>query len=124
MFVGSAYEEVILPAATDQRFRGDLAGCTSQATVRNATCGDEVQLGLWINETEMIVKARCCCRGCIMTRAGAVLLCEYLTDKPVEVGRKLTALQMLQLLQVSLLPRRRRCALLGWEALQQIWKNG
>ncbi|MCA9052722.1 MAG: iron-sulfur cluster assembly scaffold protein [Planctomycetaceae bacterium] len=64
--------------------------------------------------------ASCERTGCIISRAAASILCEHLTGQTLDEAIKLTARDMLDLMRVPLLPRRRQCALLAWQAWQEL----
>ncbi len=116
------YTEWILPHGSKASpFRGALANRSHRATTRNATCGDQVVMSAAIGESpDKIVTARCEPLGCLINQAAASILCERLSGQPLAAARIVTAREMLDLMRVPLLPRRRRCALLAWEAWQDI----
>ncbi|MFV0445602.1 MAG: iron-sulfur cluster assembly scaffold protein, partial [Planctomycetaceae bacterium] len=116
------YTEWILPhASKTSPFREAPANGSLRATTRNATCGDQVVISAAIGESpDKIVTARCEPLGCLISQAAAAILCEHLSGQPFSSARAVTAREMLELMRVPLLPRRRRCALLAWEAWQDI----
>lgn len=131
------YQRTILEHHARPHHRGPLPGCTHEATLHNALCGDNVTVRLRV-EGETIVEAWFEGDGCAVSRASASLLtlavagrtaveAEALAaelDKLVARGpapagadrEKLGALVALEGVREA--PARRRCATLPWEALR------
>lgn len=116
----SVYDDFILPHARCRHHAGNLTDLPLQGVARNAACGDEVQLGGAVGEKGRIETMKCRATGCVISRAAASILCEHLMGRDVEAARSLSAQGMLELFRVPLLPRRKRCALLAWEAWQDL----
>ena len=93
---------------------------TLTATVTHPTCGDGVSLWLELDDKEHITRARFEAHGCTICQAAASMLCERIEGTPLEEARTFESQEMLELAGIPLTPRRRRCALLAWEALAAI----
>ncbi|MAG93533.1 MAG: hypothetical protein CMJ48_07270 [Planctomycetaceae bacterium] len=90
------------------------------ATVTHQTCGDGVSLWLELDDDAHITRARFEAHGCTICQAAASMLCERIEGTPLEEARTFEAQEMLELVGIPLTPRRRRCALLAWEALAAV----
>lgn len=109
-----------------------LAGPTVSASASNPLCGDAIELSLRL-EGGIVRGAAYRERGCVIVGASAALLAAVLPGKSAVASRDLAddlgrALAdplrpmpegLDALAPVRLLPARRRCALLPWEALRQ-----
>jgi nitrogen fixation NifU-like protein len=79
-----------------------------------------VRLALRLDATGRIVEARFDGRGCVVSQAGAAILCTVIEGADVAMARALTPQRMLELVRVPLSPARRSCALLAHRCLQEI----
>lgn len=114
----------LLACFDDRRFRGAAPQPTHSATARNRTCGDEVHLSLAVDSSGLVTSARFNAKGCIISQAAASLLCEQLQGCTLDEARTWNPDDFVRLLQMPLVPGRRRCALLGWVALKTILAGG
>lgn len=103
--------------------RGDLVDATHSQYLRNSTCGDEVTIQLRI-VSDLIECAWFTAAGCMVSRAAASILCEYVEGKSLVVIRKLGPTDMLRVIKVQLTPHRQQCALLPFRALQAAIEAG
>jgi nitrogen fixation NifU-like protein len=126
------YRQVLLDHGHHPRNLGPLTGCTHEATVENALCGDRVTLRLRVEEGE-VAEVRFEARGCLVARASASILTEAVAGRSVERAEELArvidalvgsgepaedlgALEPLR--GVRDFPARRACVALVWTALR------
>lgn len=93
--------------------RGRLDAPTLSGSLRNALCGDVVRLDLLLDDGGRIVQVRFDGRGCVISQAGASILCAAIEGRPVEEVRAIRPARVLELVQVPLSPTRQVCALLA-----------
>lgn len=135
--LNTLYQEVILDHYRRPRNTGALEGTTHTITMNNPLCGDVIELRLRI-EDGRISQARFMGRGCAISQASASMMTSRLEDRTLD-GAKALALKFTQLLQgeksllgdtdlgdlralagVSKFPVRIKCALLGWNCLEEL----
>jgi nitrogen fixation protein NifU and related proteins len=134
--LSSIYQELILDHFRRPRNRGELPGATVEVHVRNPTCGDEVKLRLLL-EDDRIADVAFEGEGCSISQASASMMTTLLKGASVEEGlalaRRFTELMhgdpeaakdralgdLRALAGVARFPVRVRCALLGFDALQE-----
>jgi len=132
----SLYQELILDHYRKPRHRGTLPEPTVDAHVRNPTCGDEIRLQLLL-EDGVIADLRFEGEGCSISQAAASMMTSLIRWKTLPDALALAsrftevmhgdaeaatdpALGDLRALAgVARFPLRVRCALLGFEALQE-----
>lgn len=141
----SIYKELILDHYRKPRNKGALEAPTVSVSMRNPMCGDEVELMLAV-DGERIADARFTGHGCSISQASVSMMTETLKgktlDEALDLERRFLALMrgeeeprmdralgdLRSLEGVSKLPVRIKCALLGWnaldEAVQAIRKSG
>jgi nitrogen fixation NifU-like protein len=138
--LGALYQELILDHYKSPRNKGALEGATASAHLHNPTCGDEIFLQL-IVEDGRIAEVRFSGQGCSISQASVSMLTQRLKGKTLEEAHALTGrfTEMLHgdaeaakdralgdlraLAGVSKFPVRVRCAMLGWNALQEALKG-
>lgn len=133
------YRELILDHYRRPRNKGTLADPTVTVSMRNPLCGDEVDLMLRV-EDDRIAEARFTGQGCSISQASISMMTEALGGKTLDEAleleggflglmrgeeepkrdRRLGDLRALE--GVSKLPVRIKCALLGWNALDEAVK--
>ncbi len=114
------YDVAIVRRAEGCSHRGRLDRPTCSGTLRTPLCGDLVRLDLLVDAVGRISKARFDGRGCLVSQAGASLLCSVIEGRPVDEVRLMPAAQMLECLRVPLTPARQFCALLGYRCLRML----
>lgn len=132
----SIYKELILDHYRKPRNKGALESPTVSISMRNPMCGDEVELMLAV-EGERIADAGFTGQGCSISLASVSMMTEALKGKTLdealdlerlflalmrgeEEPRRDRALGDLRSLEgVAKLPVRIKCALLGWNALDE-----
>jgi nitrogen fixation NifU-like protein len=131
------YQEVILDHYRRPRNKGVLEGATHSITMNNPLCGDVIELMLRISN-DRIEQAHFAGRGCSISQASASMLTGRVTGKSlaeaVDISARFTRLlhgeeEMLDdealgdlraLAGVSKFPVRIKCALLGWNCLEEL----
>jgi nitrogen fixation NifU-like protein len=133
------YKEIILDHYRKPRNKGAMDAPTIRVSMRNPLCGDEVELMLDV-EDDRIADARFVGQGCSISQASVSMMTETLKGKTLDEAldlegrflalmrgeedpRRDKALGDLRALEgVSKLPVRIKCALLGWNALDEAVK--
>ena len=130
------YRELILDHYRRPRNKGTIEVPTVTVSMRNPLCGDEVDLMLLVDD-DRIVEARFVGQGCSISQASISMMTETLEGKTLDEAldlegrflalmrgeaepkrdKKLGDLRALE--GVSKLPVRIKCALLGWNALDE-----
>ncbi len=110
---------------------------THKAEGYNASCGDELEIYLQLNNHQLIKNIAFKSDACAICTASASLLCEYGINKSttrlkqdssdltatLKSGKPLTLKSMECLTAVSQYPSRINCALLPWETLLLAFNN-
>jgi len=139
--LSSLYQQLILDHYKKPRNRGELeGGGTVEVHMRNPSCGDEVKLQLLLNNG-VVEDLRFLGDGCSISQAATSMMTSIVKGKPVEEALALAdrftqmmhgdpeaakdrSLKDLRSLQgVSKFPVRVKCALLGFDALQEAVKQ-
>ena len=134
------YQELILDHYRRPRNRGSLEAYTRRVALANPTCGDELELDLLL-DGETIADVRFSGRGCSISQASASMMTQLIKGKKVAEARTL-AVRFSQMLHgsaeaardkslgearalagVAKFPVRVKCALLGWNALEESTKS-
>ena len=131
------YQEVILDHYRKPRNKGRLDDATHAITMNNPLCGDVIELMLRV-EGESIAEARFLGRGCSISLASASMLTGRVRgkslDEATDLSRRFTRLlhgdgalladeelgDLRTLAGVSKFPVRIKCALLGWNCLEEL----
>jgi len=137
--LNSLYQQLILEHYKHPRNKGALEDANARAHLNNPTCGDEVWLMLKL-DGDLIVAASFVGEGCSISQSSVSMMTQLLIGKTraeaEELARKFTALMhgdqevardralgdLRALAGVSKFPVRVKCALLGWNALQEALK--
>ncbi|WP_419950177.1 Fe-S cluster assembly sulfur transfer protein SufU [Candidatus Palauibacter sp.] len=131
------YQEVILDHYRKPRNKGRLDDATHAITMNNPLCGDVIELMLRV-EDGSIEDARFLGRGCSISQASVSMLTARVLGRSLEeandLSRKFTSLlhgegalladddlgDLRTLAGVSKFPVRIKCALLGWNCLEEL----
>lgn len=134
--LGSLFQELILDHYKRPRNKGALEDATADAHLNNPTCGDEIFLQLRVEEGK-IAEVRFTGQGCSISQASVSMMTQRLKGKTpeealgladrftemmhgdAEAARDRALGDLRSLAGVSKFPVRVRCAMLGWNALQQ-----
>lgn len=132
----SIFRELILDHYRRPKNKGPLEDPTVTVSMRNPLCGDEIELMLGI-EDDRLAEVRFLGQGCSISQASASMMTEALAGRSLDHALALErrfldlmhgaegaagdrALGDLRALQgVAKLPVRIKCALLGWNALDE-----
>lgn len=135
----SIFRELILDHYRTPRNKGGLEDATVSVAMKNPLCGDEITVHLGI-EADRVEAVRFEGQGCSISQAATSMMTQRVTgkslDEAIELERKFIALMHdddaakedrtlgdLRALQgVAKLPVRIKCALLGWNALDEAIK--
>jgi nitrogen fixation NifU-like protein len=130
------FQELILDHYRRPRNKGTLEPRTRRVGLSNPSCGDELELDLCL-EGDRIAEVRFSGRGCSISQASASMMTELIKGKSVREARALAARfnEMMHgsaeaardrvlgearaLAGVAKFPVRVKCALLGWNALEE-----
>ncbi|WP_419165971.1 Fe-S cluster assembly sulfur transfer protein SufU [Candidatus Palauibacter sp.] len=131
------YQEVILDHYRKPRNKGRLDDATHAITMNNPLCGDVIELMLRVEEGR-IAEARFLGRGCSISQAAVSMLTARVSGKSLEEAHGLSARftrllhgehamladddlgDLRTLAGVSKFPVRIKCALLGWNCLEEL----
>jgi nitrogen fixation protein NifU and related proteins len=138
--LNSLYQQLILEHYRNPRNKAELDEKTVEVHLANPVCGDEIRLQLRI-EDERIVDAKFVGQGCSISQAAVSMMTTLLKGRSLTdadaLARRFTQMMHgdaeaakdkqlgdLRALQgVSKFPVRIKCALLGFEALQEALKK-
>jgi nitrogen fixation NifU-like protein len=137
--LSSLYQHLILEHYKSPRNKGELGEPTVEIHMRNPTCGDEVKLQLRV-EDGVVSEVGFTGQGCSISQASISMMTQKLkgatVDEALDLARRFTRLMHgdedvardrslgdLRALQgVARFPVRVKCALLGFDALQEALK--
>jgi nitrogen fixation NifU-like protein len=135
--LSSLYQEVILDHYRRPRNKGRLEGATHSVTMNNPLCGDVIELQLEV-KGDRIEHARFEGRGCSISQAAASMMTRELEgrslDEALELDDRFTRLMhgeeglsedarlgdLRALAGVARFPVRIKCALLGFNCLEEL----
>jgi len=135
--LNTLYREVILDHYRRPRNKGVLEGATHTITMNNPLCGDVIELMLAVEDGK-IAGAKFAGRGCSISQASASMLTGRVMGRSpaeaVDLAARFTALlhgdedlledeglgDLRALAGVSKFPVRIKCALLGWNCLEEL----
>src|SRR5687767_81379 len=138
--LNSLYQQLILEHYRHPRNKGELPDKTVEVHVHNPVCGDEIRLQLKV-EGDVIESARFVGTGCSISQAAVSMMTGLITGRKLSDADALAArftrmmhgdadaardkqLGDLRALQgVSKFPVRIKCALIGFDALQEALKR-
>ena len=139
--LSSLYQQLILEHYRKPRNKGALPEATVVVHMNNPVCGDDIQLHLQVDENERVSAATFLGHGCSISQASVSMMTVRLKGRTLDDAlglaerftemmhgsreaardRKLGELRALQ--GVSKFPVRIKCALLGFDALQEAAKR-
>jgi len=139
--LSSLYQQLILEHYRHPRNKAELEGKTVEVHMANPVCGDEIRLQMRI-EGDEIAEVKFVGQGCAISQAAVSMMTTLLEGRKLDeaeaLARRFTemmhgdedaakdrSLGDLRALQgVSKFPVRIKCALLGFDALQEALKKG
>ncbi len=113
----SFYQEIILDHYQFPHNKGLLESPDAQCSLSNPTCGDSMKITINLNDTH-ITDCKFDGQACAISTASASLLTDFVLHKSMDEVMKLTAQDILTLLNIELSPIRLKCALLPLEGIQ------
>ncbi|GMV03739.1 MAG: iron-sulfur cluster assembly scaffold protein NifU [Gemmatimonadota bacterium] len=134
--LNSLYQQLILEHYRNPRNKAELPDKTVEIHMRNPTCGDEIRLQLKV-EDGRIVDARFEGQGCSISQAAVSMMTQLIKGRAVDEADALAERfkemmhgdaeatkdrsmgDLRSLAGVSKFPVRVKCALLGFDALQE-----
>ena len=138
--LSSLFQQLVLEHYKKPHNRGELPDADADVRMNNPSCGDTVRLQLRF-EGDRIAEARFLGDGCSISQASTSMMTQVLEGKTVEEARALIE-RMKELMRgdaaaardkalgdlralagVHRFPVRVRCALLGWNALEEALKQ-
>ncbi len=138
--LGSLYQQLILEHYRNPRNKAELPDKTVEIHMANPVCGDEIRLQLRM-EDDRVAEAKFQGQGCSISQASVSMMTGLLqgasTDEALALARRFTELMhgneeaasdrslgdLRALAGVSKFPVRVKCALLGFDALQEALKE-
>lgn len=136
MNLNEIYTEVIAEQSTSTRNRRHLEKASVTLAGKNPSCGDEIELELFIKDNR-IKDASFTGVGCAISQASASIMIDLIKDKSLPEARKLAALfiEMIQrkvsddqalaplaeavaLKNISNMPARVKCATMPWHTFE------
>ena len=113
------YQDVILDHAKHPRNAGKLEKPTHRHHAQNPLCGDTMDLFLDI-KNDALTDIKFDADGCILSRAAMSIVSEKIKGKKIAAIAKLGSSNVFALLGFTPTPSRAKCALFGFEAIQEI----
>lgn len=138
--LAALYQEMILDHYRRPRNRGTIAEPDATVVVKNPLCGDEIELQITMDDGaagSVLTEVKFAGRGCSISQASASMMTELVKGKHVAevdlLRQRFRAMVMgdaaaaadpaldrtRSLAGVARYPARVKCALLGWNALEQ-----
>lgn len=111
------YRELILDHYKHPRNFGHLDRANASSEAYNATCGDKMRIE--IKYTSAIEDVRFSGEGCAISQASASMLTEKVKGMNKKQMRKLSRIDIEDMLGTTLTPSRVKCATLPLEVLQK-----
>ncbi len=104
------------------RNRGRIEQPQGEAQLRNVNCGDELCVTVALHAGRLAA-LKFTGSGCAISQAAISILSTALIDKPVAEIAALSFSDLQALLGIPISARRRACALIGLQAVQQALKS-
>jgi nitrogen fixation NifU-like protein len=100
--------------------RGRLTEPSISQHLRNAVCGDWVNLEVRLTDGDRVEVVYFEGQGCIVSQSAASILCQRVEGITLRELADLGPMDMLSWIDIPLLARRQQCALLAFRALKMI----
>lgn len=107
--MSSIYREFILEHYKNPRNFGKIAKPNFEGKERNILCGDSMVIYGKIKNNK-ITDIKFQGRGCVVSKASASILTDYVKNKSVKAAAKVSIEDLIKMLGVSLSPIRTKCA--------------
>jgi len=139
--LSALFQELILEHYKKPRNRGAIANADATVHMKNPTCGDEIHLGLRLDDDGRVAEVRFLGEGCSISQASASMMTSLLIGKSAAeveaLGARFAAMMhgdedaardralgdTRALAGVARFPVRVKCALLGWDAVSEALKK-
>ena len=115
---GGLYSDTIRARWRRPRFRGELPDATVQAEDVNPLCGDRVRMMARL-QNGSVATVRFTGDSCAICTASADVTAELTEGRPTAEAARLTAEDVLAILQADIRPTRMRCVTLPVSVLQK-----
>ncbi|OIO31061.1 hypothetical protein AUJ77_01000 [Candidatus Nomurabacteria bacterium CG1_02_43_90] len=117
------YKENILDHNTHPHNKRVIVGGHAEAKARNVSCGDSATLQIVFDEQGYAIDVAFQGDGCAVSQAGISMLTDKIKGMHRDAIKLLSPGDMYTMLGVAISHSRVNCALLGYEALQNILKT-
>ena len=107
------YQEIILDHYRKPKNFGIVEKANAHYKDSNPSCGDAIEITLFIDEQNIIQDIKFTGKGCAISTASASMLTQHLKGKPLNTLTSLTKQDILDMLGVELSGIRMKCALLS-----------
>ncbi len=111
------YRENILDHYKHPRHTGVLKEYSHRHRELNPLCGDEIEVFLKLNGTQIVEEVAFVGKGCAISQASMSMLTEKITHLPVEHVKQMTNDDVLEMLGIPIGVVRMKCALLGLKTI-------
>lgn len=115
----SLYKDLILAHYRNPKNYGRLRSLTKRVVLENPLCGDKIIIEVLIKKGKIQAVAFRG-EGCIISRASASMVTEYIKGKSEKSLQKLDKDFIIKMLGISLGPVRLKCALLPLRAVKRL----
>ncbi len=112
------YREEILEHWKNPQNWGEVSDADFIIDDNNPLCGDQIHLTGKASDGK-IINVKFTGEGCVISKASASILTEYVKNKSIAEIESLNQQDFLLLLEIPLTPARIKCALLSYSALQK-----
>ena len=137
----SFYNEILTEHNLHPEFKHDLPDADIVLEGVNPSCGDDVVLYIKVDADNVIEDASFDGDGCAISQASADMMCDLIIGKPKDEALRLSEifLRMIKgkitdeekdeleeagiLEDISHMPARVKCAVLGWHTMDQIFQD-
>ena len=116
------YKQNILDHNKSPRNKGGLVDCDYSEKSHNTTCGDDLVLSIKL-KNNVVDEVMWEGNGCAISTAAASMLTEYMKGKTLDDLRLMTPGYIYDMLGIPISPARSRCALLSYDALENMLKK-
>jgi nitrogen fixation NifU-like protein len=113
------YAENILDHYKNPRNKKKMDNPDMENKADNPLCGDSLSFYIKL-KGEAIQEITFEGHGCAISQSAASMLTETLEGKTIKEAKKITKDDAIEMLGVEIGPTRLKCALLGWNALQDM----
>ena len=116
------YRAEILEHYRNPQDFGTLKSPTASTTRLNPLCGDEITIQIKLR-SKRFTDIAFCGSGCALSIASASFFAEFLKGKSLTFIKKIQPQDALKIFGVKVVPARKKCVLLPFDALQELLKT-